>query len=108
MAGVITAGVIIFSINVLLGTLFYLPKCVLVRVDLPFRLGLVSVLIALIVMFPQSAIVLLVIYGILVEAPEEIHFYVKVSAWKDMAQFWLTFLLTCVHLPALFPRRLAD
>jgi MFS superfamily sulfate permease-like transporter len=31
MAGVVTAGVIVFSMNFLLGSLFYLPKCVLVR-----------------------------------------------------------------------------
>lgn len=31
MAGVITAGVIVFSMNFLLGSLFFLPKCVLVR-----------------------------------------------------------------------------
>lgn len=36
----------------------------------------------------------MVIIGILQEAPHEIHFYLKVSAWQDLIQFSGTFFLT--------------
>lgn len=42
----------------------------------------------------QSSIVLLVVWGIIIEVPHEILFYYRVRAGKDFAQMLGTFLLT--------------
>ncbi|CED83653.1 Sulfate/bicarbonate/oxalate exchanger SAT-1 and related transporters (SLC26 family) [Phaffia rhodozyma] len=70
MAGLVSAFCIFVAISFLLPSLFYLPKCVL------------------------AAVVFMVIIGIIIEAPHEIRFYLKVSAWQDLTQFTGTFLLT--------------
>lgn len=70
LSGLVTSLCIFLAIFFLLPALFFLPKCVL------------------------AAIVLLVVFGILVEAPHELYFYWKVKAGTDFAQLAGTFFLT--------------
>ncbi|TYJ55804.1 hypothetical protein B9479_003456 [Cryptococcus floricola] len=70
MASIVTAFCMIFTIFFLLPHLFYLPKAVL------------------------AAIITVVVYAILNEAPHEIIYFWKMGAWTDFAQMVMTFFLT--------------
>ncbi|KAG8929775.1 hypothetical protein FRC02_005088, partial [Tulasnella sp. 418] len=70
MASFITSSLVILSIVFLLPALYYLPKCVL------------------------AAIIGLVVYSILAEAPHDIIYYWRMEAWVDFGLMSLTFLST--------------
>lgn len=70
MSGIVTSLVVFASIFFLLPLLHYLPRAVL------------------------ASIICLVIWGLLWEAPEDMVFLYKISAWYDMALMTLTFALT--------------
>ncbi|RXK40370.1 endoplasmic reticulum protein [Tremella mesenterica] len=70
MSSMITSATIILSIYFLLPYLYFLPKSVL------------------------AAIIALVVYAILAEAPHEIIFFWKMGAWTDFLQMTGTFFLT--------------
>ncbi|KAK8861653.1 hypothetical protein IAR55_002476 [Kwoniella newhampshirensis] len=72
MASIITSICMIFSIFFLLPYLYFLPKAVL------------------------AAIITLVVYAILAEAPHEIIYFWKMRAWTDFLQMTGTFFLTLV------------
>ncbi|WWD16428.1 hypothetical protein CI109_100854 [Kwoniella shandongensis] len=72
MASIITSVCIIFSIFFMLPYLYFLPKAVL------------------------AAIITLVVYAILAEAPHEIMYFWKMRAWTDFLQMTGTFFLTLV------------
>jgi hypothetical protein len=98
MSSLVTSACILITIHFLLPYLFFLPKCVLVRqsplssfsyqseTQADFRL--------VIALTSQSAIVLLVVFGILQEAPHDLRFYISVGAWRDLLQMLGTFILT--------------
>ncbi|KAG8773324.1 hypothetical protein FRC12_002581 [Ceratobasidium sp. 428] len=70
MASVLCSAFVILSAFFLLPALYYLPRCVL------------------------ASIVCLVVYGLLVEAPEDVGFYIKMKSWIDLALMFATFSLT--------------
>jgi MFS superfamily sulfate permease-like transporter len=70
MSGFFVALFTLLSTFFLLQYLYYLPKAVL------------------------GCIITLVVYSILAEAPEDVHFFVTMRAWTDLALMTLTFLLT--------------
>ncbi|KAL7424649.1 hypothetical protein Q5752_000333 [Cryptotrichosporon argae] len=70
MASLITASLMILSVFFLLPSFYFLPKAVL------------------------AAIITLVVYAILAEAPHEIAFFWRMRAWTDFAQMTGTFFLT--------------
>ncbi|KIO30050.1 hypothetical protein M407DRAFT_20907 [Tulasnella calospora MUT 4182] len=70
MASLITSSLVILAIVFLLPALHYLPMCVL------------------------AAIIGLVVYSILAEAPHDIRYYWKSKAWVDFGLMLLTFIST--------------
>jgi len=72
MASIITSSLIILAIIFLLPALYYLPICVL------------------------AAIIGLVVYSILAEAPHDIVYYWKMRAWVDFGLMSLTFFSTLI------------
>ncbi|KAG8991328.1 hypothetical protein FRB90_001392, partial [Tulasnella sp. 427] len=70
MASLITSSLVLLAIVFLLPALHYLPMCVL------------------------AAIIGLVVYSILVEAPHDIRYYWKAKAWVDFGLMLLTFVST--------------
>ncbi|QRV98356.1 sulfate anion transporter [Ceratobasidium sp. AG-Ba] len=70
MASLLCSSFVILAIFFLLPALYYLPRCVL------------------------ASIVCLVVYGLLVEAPEDVSFYIKMRSWVDLALMFITFALT--------------
>ncbi|KAG8899229.1 hypothetical protein FRC00_001742 [Tulasnella sp. 408] len=70
MSSLITSSLVILAIVFLLPALHYLPMCVL------------------------AAIIGLVVYSILAEAPHDIRYYWKAKAWVDFGLMLLTFLST--------------
>ncbi|GAO52689.1 hypothetical protein G7K_6760-t1 [Saitoella complicata NRRL Y-17804] len=70
MCGVILAILVVLSTRYLMPMFFYLPKCVL------------------------AAIISVVAWGLCVEAPDEIAFFVRVGGWRDLAFIALTFFLS--------------
>lgn len=70
MAGFFVAVFTLLSTFFLLRFLYYLPKAVL------------------------GCIISVVVYSILAECPEDVHFFVKMRAWTDLALMMLTFFLT--------------
>ncbi|KAF7304704.1 Sulfate anion transporter [Mycena kentingensis (nom. inval.)] len=67
MASIVCSLVVLLAIFFLLPILYFLPKCVL------------------------SAIICLVVFSLLREAPHEVAYYVKMSAWTDLGLMMLTF-----------------
>merc|ERR1712093_268489 len=70
MASFFVALLTLLSTFFLLRFLYYLPKAVL------------------------GCIISLVVYSILAECPEDVHFFIKMKAWTDLALMMLTFVLT--------------
>ncbi|KAJ6593290.1 sulfate anion transporter [Mycena capillaripes] len=67
MASLVCSAVVLLATFFLLPWLYYLPKCVL------------------------SAIICLVVFSLLREAPHDIAYYWKMSAWVDLSLMFLTF-----------------
>ncbi|KAF7362409.1 Sulfate anion transporter [Mycena venus] len=67
MASLVCSAVVLLATFFLLPWLYYLPKCVL------------------------SAIICLVVFSLLREAPHDIAYYLKMRAWVDLSLMFLTF-----------------
>jgi len=72
MASLICSVFVILAVYFLLPALVFLPKCVL------------------------AAVVLLVVWSLLTEVPEDVEFYWKMGAWVDFSLMLLTFVATVV------------
>ncbi|KAJ7163472.1 sulfate anion transporter [Mycena crocata] len=72
MASLVCSAVVLLATFFLLPWLYYLPKCVL------------------------SAIICLVVFSLLREAPHDIAYYWKMSAWVDLSLMFLTFFFAIV------------
>ncbi|KAK7057711.1 sulfate anion transporter [Favolaschia claudopus] len=72
MASLVCSAVVLLATFFLLPWLYYLPKCVL------------------------SAIICLVVFSLLQEAPHDIKYYWKMGAWKDLGLMSLTFFSSIV------------
>ncbi|KAI0315518.1 sulfate anion transporter [Amylostereum chailletii] len=72
MASIFCAAIILLATFFLLPWLYYLPKCVL------------------------GSIICLVVFSLLAETPEDVHYYWKMRAWIDLLLMTLTFVLTIV------------
>ncbi|KAF7350960.1 Sulfate anion transporter [Mycena sanguinolenta] len=72
MTALVCSGVVLLATFFLLPWLYYLPKCVL------------------------SAIICLVVFSLLQEAPHDIAYYWKMSAWVDLSLMFLTFFSAIV------------
>ncbi|KAF8150513.1 sulfate anion transporter [Mycena galopus ATCC 62051] len=72
MASLVCSVIVLLATFFLLPWLFYLPKCVL------------------------SAIICLVVFSLLHEAPRDIAYYWKMSAWVDLSLMFLTFFSAIV------------
>jgi MFS superfamily sulfate permease-like transporter len=82
LASLLTGVFIFLSTFFLLRFLYYLPTAIL------------------------GAIIFVVVYSILVEAPKDIRFFIRMRAWGDLALMAITFILTiswsvqvCAFLP---------
>ncbi|GAA96942.1 uncharacterized protein L969DRAFT_19815 [Mixia osmundae IAM 14324] len=74
MASLITSACILLTTLFLLRFLHFLPKCIL------------------------ASVVCLVVYSILQETPEDVHFFLKMQAWNDLALMTITFILTLFNV----------
>jgi len=72
MSSLICSAFVLLAIYFLLPALVFLPKCVL------------------------AAVVLLVVWSLLTEVPEDVEFYWKMGAWIDFALMLLTFFVTVI------------
>ncbi|KAJ7125324.1 sulfate anion transporter [Mycena epipterygia] len=72
MASLVCSAVVLLATFFLLPWLYYLPKCVL------------------------SAIICLVVFSLLREAPHDVAYYWKMSAWVDLGLMFLTFFCAIV------------
>ncbi|KAI0077181.1 sulfate permease [Panus rudis PR-1116 ss-1] len=72
MASLVCSGVVLLATFFLLPWLYYLPKCVL------------------------AAIICLVVFSLLAEAPHDVKFYWRMRAWMDFFLMSLTFFLTII------------
>ncbi|KAJ6590119.1 sulfate anion transporter [Mycena vulgaris] len=72
MASLVCSAVVLLATFFLLPWLYYLPKCVL------------------------SAIICLVVFSLLREAPHDVAYYWKMSAWVDLSLMFLTFFCAIV------------
>ncbi|KAI0048797.1 hypothetical protein FA95DRAFT_995286 [Auriscalpium vulgare] len=72
MASIVCSGIVLLATFFLLPWLYYLPKCVL------------------------GSIICMVVYSLLAETPEDVHFYWTMRAWIDLTLMFLTFALTIV------------
>ncbi|KAG8862610.1 hypothetical protein FRB96_001169 [Tulasnella sp. 330] len=70
MASLITSSLVLLAVFFLLPALYFLPSCVL------------------------AAVILIVVYGLLSEAPHDIAYYWKMRAYEDFTLMSLTFLST--------------
>jgi len=73
MASLVCCGLVLLATFFLLPWLYFLPKCVL------------------------AVIISLVVFSLIGEMPEDIHYYWKMSAWVDVAIMSLTFFLSIVY-----------
>ncbi|KAJ3532661.1 hypothetical protein NM688_g7391 [Phlebia brevispora] len=72
MASLVCSFVVLLAIFFLLPWLYYLPKCVL------------------------AAIICLVVFSLLAEAPHDVRFFWKMRAWVDLSLMALTFFFTII------------
>ncbi|GJE94663.1 sulfate anion transporter [Phanerochaete sordida] len=72
MASLVCSAIVLLATFFLLPWLYYLPKCVL------------------------AAIICLIVFSLLAEAPEDLHFFWKMHAWVDLSLMALTFFLTII------------
>ncbi|KAI0785825.1 sulfate anion transporter [Abortiporus biennis] len=72
MASLVCSGLVLLATFYLLPWLYFLPKCVL------------------------AAIICLVVFTLLAEAPHDVKFYWQMRAWVDLALMTLTFLFTII------------